>query len=198
MMRITPVGMLLIAVMCGSSAHAADVAAGKEKPRCVSACHGEGGISQIENIPSLAASPISSFSGSWCSFVPAPARTSRCSRSSSRSTMTTFAISVPISPSSLRPRPQNPTDNPDLSTKGAQAAAGRRCASCHTDSYAGTKAVARIAGQREEYLLKALHDYKSGVRSGGGMAAMADVAYPLSEEENRGTGALSRAFVTSS
>ena len=74
-------------------------------------------------------------------------------------------------------------DNPDLSAKGKQAAAGRRCASCHTDSYAGTKAVARIAGQREEYLVKALRDYKSGVRSGGGQAAMADVAYPLSEEE---------------
>jgi cytochrome c553 len=43
--------------------------------------------------------------------------------------------------------------------------------------------VARVAGQREEYLIKALHDYKSGVRSGGGQAAMADVAYPLSEEE---------------
>jgi cytochrome c553 len=28
-----------------------------------------------------------------------------------------------------------------------------------------------------------LHDYKSGVRSGGSMAAMAEVAYPLSEEE---------------
>ena len=26
-------------------------------------------------------------------------------------------------------------------------------------------------------------DHKSGVRSGGGMAAMAEVAYPLSEEE---------------
>ena len=83
------------------------------------------------------------------------------------------------------PPPKNPKpdDNPDLSKKGAQAAAGRRCASCHTNSYAGTKAVARIAGQREEYLVKALHDYKSGVRSGGGMAAMADVAYPLHEEE---------------
>jgi cytochrome c553 len=67
--------------------------------------------------------------------------------------------------------------------KGKQAAAGRGCASCHTDTYAGTKAVARIAGQREEYLVKALHDYKSGVRSGGAQAAMADVAYPLSEEE---------------
>jgi len=43
--------------------------------------------------------------------------------------------------------------------------------------------LARIAGQREEYLLKALHDYKSGRRIGGGVAAMADVAYPLSEEE---------------
>jgi cytochrome c553 len=31
--------------------------------------------------------------------------------------------------------------------------------------------------------VKALRDYKSGVRSGGGQAAMADVAYPLHEEE---------------
>src|SRR5439155_8879261 len=74
-------------------------------------------------------------------------------------------------------------NDPDLSKKGAQAAAGRRCASCHTDSYAGTKAVARLAGQREEYLVKALHDYKTSQRVGGAGAAMADVAYSLSEEE---------------
>jgi cytochrome c553 len=43
--------------------------------------------------------------------------------------------------------------------------------------------VAWLAGQREEYLVKALHDYKSGVRSGGAGAAMTDVAYPLSDEE---------------
>ena len=54
---------------------------------------------------------------------------------------------------------------------------------CSRSCFAGTKGVARLAGQREEYLLKALHDYKSGARSGGSMAAMADVAYPLSEEE---------------
>ena len=97
--------------------------------------------------------------------------------------MRTSAISAPISPSLTPPKAPAPDDNPDLSKKGAQAAAGRRCASCHTDTYAGTKAVARLAGQREDYLVKALHDYKSGVRSGGGGAAMADVAYPLSEEE---------------
>ena len=82
-----------------------------------------------------------------------------------------------------RRRRRKPDDNPDLSKKGAQAAAGRRCASCHTDNYAGTKAVGPLAGQREDYLVKALRDYKSGARSGGAMAAMADVAYPLSEEE---------------
>ena len=84
---------------------------------------------------------------------------------------------------SLTPPSSPNDDNPDLSAKGKQAAAGRRCASCHTDNFAGTKAVARLTGQREEYLLKALRDYKSGQRVGGGQAAMADVAYPLSEEE---------------
>ena len=58
-----------------------------------------------------------------------------------------------------------------------------RCASCHGENFAGSKAVARIAGQHEEYITKALHDYKSGLRSGGGVAAMAEVAYPLSDDE---------------
>ena len=84
---------------------------------------------------------------------------------------------------SLTPAKAPPDNDPDLSRKGAEAAAGRRCASCHLDSYAGTKGVARLAGQREEYLVKALHDYKSGQRVGGSQAAMTDVAYPLSAEE---------------
>jgi cytochrome c553 len=56
----------------------------------------------------------------------------------------------------------------------AHAAAGRHRANCHSESYAATKGVARLAGRREEYLSKALHDYKSG----GSMAAMADVPTP--------------------
>jgi cytochrome c553 len=81
------------------------------------------------------------------------------------------------------PKASVPDDNPELSRKGAEASAGRRCASCHGDKFAGTKAVARLAGQHEEYLVKALHDYKLNLRVGGGVAAMAEVAYPLSEEE---------------
>jgi cytochrome c553 len=164
-------------------ARAADTAAAKEKAELCAGCHGEGGISQTENIPSLAGQPDQFIQWQLVFF-----------RSGSRKNEQMQPIVEQISNDDIRslgayfasltpPKAQAPDDNPDLSAKGAQAAAGRRCASCHTDSYAGTKAVARIAGQREDYLLKALHDYKSGQRSGGAGAAMAEVAYPLSEEE---------------
>jgi cytochrome c553 len=174
-------GMALSALIV-VAAHAADLTAGKEKAELCAGCHGENGISQTENIPSLAGQPDPFVQWQLVFF-----------RSGTRKNDQMQPIVEQIDNNDIRnlgayfaslapPKPL-PDDNPDLSRKGAQAAAGRRCASCHGDAYAGTNAVARIAGQREEYLLKALHDYKSGARAGGGMAAMAEVAYPLSEEE---------------
>src|SRR4051794_16965805 len=182
-MRIALVGTLSVAIVCGSLAHAADVAAGKEKAELCVGCHGEGGVSQTENIPSLAAQPDQFIQWQLVFF-----------RSGTRKNEQMQPIVEQLNNDDIRnlgayfaqltpPKNPKPDDNPDLSKKGAQAAAGRRCANYHTDSYAGTKAVARVAGQREDYLRKALHDYKSGVRAGGAMAAMADVAYPLHEEE---------------
>src|SRR5215510_13510676 len=171
-------------VMLGCAmAHAADVAAGKAKAEVCAACHGDNGISQMENIPSLAGQ-LDQYTQWQLVYFRAGSRKNEqmqpiveeLSNEDIRNLGAYFASLEP-------PKAPKPDDNPDLSEKGAQAAAGRRCASCHTDTYAGTKAVARIAGQREEYLVKALREYKTGVRAGGAMAAMADVAYPLSEEE---------------
>ena len=162
--------------------HAADIDAGKAKAELCVGCHGDNGISQIENIPSLAAQP-DLFVQWQLVFFRAGARKNEPMQPIVEQLDNADIRNLGAYFASLAPPKGTPDDNPDLSKKGAQAAAGRRCAACHTDSYAGTKAVARIAGQREEYLVKALHDYKSGVRSGGGMAAMSDVAYPLSEEE---------------
>jgi cytochrome c553 len=181
-MRIAVIGILVVAFACVSFAYAADVAAGKQKAEMCVGCHGDNGISQIENIPSLAGQPDQFIQWQLVYFRAGSRKNEQMqpiveqlSNEDIRNLGAYFASLTP---------PKGPQDdNPDLSGKGKQAAAGRRCASCHTDSYAGTKAVARVAGQREEYLIKALHDYKSGVRSGGGQAAMADVAYPLSEEE---------------
>jgi cytochrome c553 len=182
-MRSGMVGALLALTSCGPSVHAADIAAGKEKAQLCVACHGEGGISQIENIPSLAAQPDQFIQWQLVFFRAGTRKNEQMqpiveqlNNEDIRNLGAYFASLEP-------PKASKPDDNPELSKKGAQAAAGRRCASCHTDSYAGTKGVARIAGQREEYLVNALREYKSGMRSGAAMAAMADVAYPLSEEE---------------
>jgi len=165
------------------TAYAADSAAGKEKAEPCVGCHGEDGISQTENIPSLAGQPDQFIQWQLVFFRSGTRKSEQMQPIVEQINNEDIRILGAYFASLAPPRASTPDDNPDLSRKGAEAAAGRRCASCHTDSYAGTKAVARVAGQREDYLLKALHDYKSGQRSGGGMAAMAEVAYPLSEEE---------------
>jgi len=172
-----------LSVVLSVSSPAADLEAAKKKAELCATCHGENGISQMENTPSLAGQP-DQFIQWQLVFFRSGARKSEAmqpiveeiTNDDIRNLGAYFASLTP-------PKAAQPDDNPDLSRKGAQAASGRRCANCHTDSFAGTNAVARIAGQREDYLLKALHDYKAGARSGGGVAAMADVAYPLSEEE---------------
>ena len=176
---------VLAAVMLTMSAGAVSAAdeSIREKAAPCAPCHGEGGISKTENTPSLAGQPdlflqwqlVFLRSGSRKNEVMQPIA-EQLSNEDVRNLSAYFASLPP-------PKASEPDDNPDLSKKGAQAAAGRRCGSCHSDTFAGTKAVAGLAGQREEYLAKALHDYKSNLGVGNGVAAMADVTYSLSKEE---------------
>ncbi len=184
MMRTTTImAALLAAAVVAGPVQAADVAAGKAKATEVcAACHGENGISTTENIPSLAGQQ-DQFIQWQLVFFRAGTRKNEQMQPVVEQLNNEDIRNLGAYFASLTPPQGTKDDNPDLSAKGKQAAMGRRCASCHGDNFAGTKAVARIAGQREEYLVKALRDYKSGERSGGGMAAMADVAYPLHEEE---------------
>ena len=183
-MRSVLLGALLIATMaCGSLARAADPSEGKEKAEVCAGCHGDNGISQTENIPSLAGQQDQFTQWQLVFFRGGARRNELMQPIAEQITNEDVRILGAYFASLTPPKDAKPDDNPDLSKKGAEAAAGRRCASCHGDLFAGTKAVARLAGQREEYLVKALHDYKSGARSGGAGAAMTDVAYPLSDEE---------------
>ena len=171
-----------ISVVLVGPANAADDSV-KEKAALCTSCHGEAGVSETDDTPSLAGQPdlflqwqlVFFRSGSRKNEIMQP----MAEQLSNEDVRNLGAYFASLSP----PKTSAPDDNPDLSKKGAQAAAGRRCGSCHGDTFAGTKAVARLAGQREEYLIKALNDYKSNLRVGGGVAAMADVAYTLSEEE---------------
>jgi cytochrome c553 len=180
--RFVLLGACAVLAVASVPVHAADTAAGKAKAELCVGCHGENGISETENLPSLAGQLDQVIQWQLVYFRAGTRKNEQMqpiveqlSNEDIRNLGAYFASLPP-------PKPGEDKD-PDLSKKGAQAAAGRRCASCHTDSYAGSKAAARLAGQREDYLAKALRDYKAGVRAGGGQAAMADVAFPLSEEE---------------
>ena len=149
-MRNALIGIgLASAIACGSPVRAADIAAGKEKAELCVGCHGEGGISQMENMPSLAAQP-DLFIQWQLVFFRAGTRKNEQMQPIIEQLNNEDIRNLGAYFAQLAPPKAPADDNPDMSKKGAQAAVGRRCASCHTDSYAGTKAVARVAGQREE------------------------------------------------
>jgi cytochrome c553 len=179
-MRKTSVVLALgAAFIAGSLAHADDI---KDKVEVCKGCHGDNAVSQMENIPSLAGQ-LDQYIQWQLVYFRSGARKNEQMQPVVEGMTNEDVRNLGAYFAALPPFKADKDDNPDLSAKGQQSAAGRRCVSCHGDNFAGTKAVARIAGQREDYLAKTLHDYKSSARNGGPQGVMSDVAYPLSDEE---------------
>ncbi len=70
-----------------------------------------------------------------------------------------------------------------LADEGGVIAAQHHCAACHQDNFVGKAAAARLIHQNEEYLAKALTDYRGGDRPSVGVAAMTEAASGLSDRE---------------
>jgi cytochrome c553 len=89
-----------------------------------------------------------------------------------------FYASLPV------PNAPLPPDDAAADTSlGAKVAQGLHCTNCHGDHLEGVDNMGRLAGQREDYVYKALRDFKSGERVATGAASMAEVVYPLGDEE---------------
>src|SRR5690606_3565751 len=80
------------------------------------------------------------------------------------------------------PPPPAGTGDPARMARGRALAEKNRCNVCHTASYNGQEQVPRLRNQREDYLLKALRDYKSDKRFGG-RAEMNEVVHALKDKE---------------
>ncbi len=76
-----------------------------------------------------------------------------------------------------------PDATPEDTKLGGEVAQAVHCTNCHGDNFEGVDNIGRLAGQREDYLYKALRDFKSGARTATGAAGMADVVYPLGDTE---------------
>ncbi|HEV2548603.1 MAG TPA: c-type cytochrome [Stellaceae bacterium] len=165
-------------------APAAEPDAIKAKIETCFACHGEGGVSQAPDVPSIAGQPsyftqwqlVFFRNGSLKSELMEPV--ARELSNDDLRELGAYFQSLPPPPPSAEP------DNaPDLTKAGAKLAVERHCNICHAEGFVGQEAAARLAGQREEVLLKALQDYKAGRRTGTGVAAMPEITFGLSEEE---------------
>ena len=66
--------------------------------------------------------------------------------------------------------------------RGRALAEQNRCNFCHQGNYAGEQNVPRLAGQREDYLVKSMRDFKNNLRRGYD-ASMADVLYSVGDEQ---------------
>jgi cytochrome c553 len=176
-----PAFILLAGAQICRPAAAVEVNAIKDKLALCAGCHGQDGISQLPNTPSLAGQPDQFLQWQLVFF-----------RGGARKNELMAPIAADLSNDDIRnlggyfaalsPPGAASDADPVRMEAGARLSTQHRCVSCHTDSFAGTKATARIAHQREDYLVKALTDYKNGSRSGGGGAAMTDVAYALSDD----------------
>lgn len=155
------------------------VAAGKRAAFFCANCHGEFGISSLENIPNLAGQNAFYLLGQIDKFGDGRRKDDFMSglvkvlKPEERFNIAVFYASQPVPPTPAKNR--------------AQAAAGgkhftRACVGCHGAKGYGTREVARLAGQRTGYLVTALSSYRSGkgLRSD---PRMTGVAQKLSDAE---------------
>jgi cytochrome c553 len=180
------VACLSISLAAASAFAASDPKAGAAKAAACVACHGPAGISSSAETPSLAGQPDNFLqwqlvyfrSGVRKSAVMQPMAAS-LSDDDIRNVAAWFAAQKPPVASANGPA------DPALRTAGAKLVQGNRCAACHKDDFSGApqQATPRLAGQREDYLVKALREFKAGTRVGGGVAAMADVVQPLGDAD---------------
>jgi cytochrome c553 len=184
-MRFVLAALSTVALLaCRTPAPAADVAAGKAMAEGCAGCHGADGVSQTELTPSLARQPDEFVQWQLVYF-----------RSGARKSEVMGSVAQSLSNEDIRnlgayyaslppPKPSAPADA--LAQQGEKLALRHRCKSCHSDDYNGFRAAARLSGQREDVLLTALRDFKSGKRVGSGIASMADVTYELSDADMQG------------
>jgi cytochrome c553 len=150
-------------------------------PTCF-ACHGEKGQSQLPEIPSLGAQPAFYTTVQLLMF-----------RDKLRVTEPMNEMAKGLSDADLQkaadiisklPPPEPVSDTPDAARmdKARALATQNRCNFCHQSNYQGAENVPRLAGQREDYLLKALRGYKDNSRRGYD-AQMSEVVYGMKDEE---------------
>jgi len=157
----------------------------REKLATCAACHGENGVSPNQEVPSLAAQP--EIFTQWQLVYM---------RDGVRKVEAMEAVVKDMTDSDIRfygayfaalppPAPEHARPNDAESAEVLNLIKPRRCANCHGDTMAGQGEVPRVAGQRADYLVKALRDFRQNVRRGRGNAVMIEMVATVTDSDIR-------------
>jgi len=173
---------LAVAVLVWLAALPVSAATLEEQLAPCLACHGEKGQSATPEVPSLGAQPplyvtiqLIMFRERMRVVEPMNGMTKGLSDDDMRRMAEAIAK---LSPPLPAPEPADPA----RLERARALIQQHRCNFCHNPDFSGEEGVPRLAGQREDYLVKALREYKSNARRGYD-ASMADVLYPLTDAD---------------
>jgi cytochrome c553 len=128
-------------------------------------CHGEGGNSRIEKIPSLAGQPELFLTNQLILFRD-KLRRSEAMEPFVRGLKDGEIAALAAHYTKLPSKPSNEPVDAALVAKGAKVASGHFCSSCHLPDYSGREQMPRLAHQRIDYLIDTMIAYREGRRSG--------------------------------
>ena len=175
-------GACAVAAALLTGALAASAAAPPEKLELCLACHGANGQSETADVPSLGAQPakytlieLFMFREKLRPVEPMTELTKSWSDADLQQAADFIATLPPPKP------PADPVD-PARLEQARTLVEQSHCNVCHRADFSGQDNVPRLAGQREDYLLKALREYKSGARHGY-EPIMAEVLQPIDDAQ---------------
>jgi len=174
--------LLTAAILVGALGYGAHAATYDEKLATCLACHGEKGISETSEVPSLAGMPADFTLIQLFLF-----------RQGTRKIEIMNDLAKDMTDDDLRkfseyfsklppPKASGEQPNPEIAARAQAVIAKNHCASCHNPDFSGREQMPRLAAQREDYLLKALRDYKAAQRPGYD-ATMDEVIRPLTDAD---------------
>jgi cytochrome c553 len=155
----------------------------QDKTEACLACHGAGGTSSTPLTPSLGGQPGFFLVAQLFLFREGRrdnAVMTEAARGLKDSDLRSLSEAIARLPP---PRPPEGSSDPARMKRALELIEGRNCASCHGRDFAGHSNVPRVANQREDYLLKALRDYRSGARIGYGNAVMPETLAGLGDAQ---------------
>jgi cytochrome c553 len=146
------------------------------------ACHGEKGQSSTPEVPSLGGQPAFYLTAQLIMFrerMRAVEPMSQMMKGVSDGDLQGMATLLSKLPP---PQAASGAADPARVERARALVEQHRCNFCHNRDYSGEENAPRLAGQREDYLVKALRDYKNNTRRAYD-PSMADVVITLGDEQ---------------